>query len=38
MHFDSSGHKKISRGAQNGLYRIYYDWMRRGWFVRGRYD
>jgi protein ImuB len=38
IHFDSSGHKKSSRGAQNGLYRIYYDWMRRGWFVRGRYD
>src|ERR1700676_449507 len=39
IHFDCSGHKQIShRGAQNGLYRIYYDWMRRGWFVRGRYD
>jgi protein ImuB len=38
IHFDSSGHKKNSRGAQDGLYRIYYDWMRRGWFVRGRYD
>ncbi|HEX3371770.1 MAG TPA: hypothetical protein VHS08_04595, partial [Candidatus Acidoferrales bacterium] len=39
LHFDSSGHKKNShRSAQNGLYRIYYDWMRRGWFVRGRYD
>jgi protein ImuB len=24
--------------AQDGIYRIYYDWMRRGWFVRGRYD
>ena len=38
INFDSSGHKKNSRGAQNGLYRIYYDWMRRDWFVRGRYD
>ena len=38
IEFDSSGQKNISRGAQNGLYRIYYDWMRRGWFVRGRYD
>jgi len=39
IHFDSSGHKQVShRSAQNGLYRIYYDWMRRGWFVRGRYD
>jgi protein ImuB len=36
--FDFSGHKKSPRGAQNGLYRIYYDWMRRGWFVRGRFD
>ncbi|MGH9595113.1 MAG: hypothetical protein ACRD5L_18620, partial [Bryobacteraceae bacterium] len=24
--------------AQDGLYRIYYDWTRRSWFVRGRYD
>jgi protein ImuB len=39
IHFDCSGHKQVShRGAQNGVYRIYYDWMRRGWFVRGRYD
>jgi len=39
IHFDCSGRKQIAhRGAQNGLYRIYYDWMRRGWFVRGRYD
>jgi protein ImuB len=39
IHFDSSGKKQVSlRTAQNGLYRIYYDWMRRGWFVRGRYD
>ena len=37
--FDSSGHRRVSqRGTQNGLYRIYYDWMRHGWFVRGRYD
>ena len=39
IRFDFSGNKQASRlGAQNGLYRIYYDWMRRGWFVRGRYD
>jgi protein ImuB len=25
-------------GVPSGLYRIYYDWVRRGWFVRGRYD
>jgi protein ImuB len=24
--------------APDGLYRIYYDWTRRSWFVRGRYD
>ena len=36
--FDSSHAAKAHRNAQNGLYRIYYDWMRRGWFVRGRYD
>ena len=37
--FFDSGHKQVShQDAQNGLYRIYYDWMRRGWFVRGRYD
>ena len=37
--FDSSGYTQAShRDAQNGLYRIYYDRMRRGWFVRGRYD
>jgi protein ImuB len=24
--------------TQNGIYRIYYDWTRRNWFVRGRYD
>jgi len=24
--------------AMDGLYRIYYDWTRRSWFVRGRYD
>lgn len=25
-------------GPQNGIYRIYFDWRRHGWFVRGRYD
>jgi protein ImuB len=39
IRFDDSGRKQVSqRSAQNGLYRIYYDWLRRGWFVRGRYD
>jgi protein ImuB len=39
IRFDPFGNKHASRlGTQNGLYRIYYDWMRRGWFVRGRYD
>jgi hypothetical protein len=37
--FDSSGYRQAAhRDTQNGLYRIYYDWMRHGWFVRGRYD
>jgi len=26
------------RGVPDGIYRIYYDWTRQGWFVRGRYD
>jgi len=39
IHFDSCGKKQNSRAVpQNGLYRIYYDWVRRSWFVRGRYD
>jgi hypothetical protein len=25
-------------GRQRGLYRIYYDALRQGWFVRGEYD
>jgi protein ImuB len=39
IHFDSSPKKQNSRAVpQNGMYRIYYDWVRRSWFVRGRYD
>jgi protein ImuB len=39
IHFDSSGRKQNSHArAQDGIYRIYFDWLRRGWFVRGRYD
>lgn len=31
--------KRTSRqGLPDGIYRIYFDWTRRGWFVRGRYD
>ena len=31
--------KRSSRQrVPDGIYRIYYDWTRRGWFVRGRYD
>ena len=34
-----SGGKRTSRGGvPDGIYRIYYDWTRHGWFVRGRYD
>jgi protein ImuB len=37
--FNPSSHEHASRSImQNGLYRIYYDWTRRRWFVRGRYD
>jgi protein ImuB len=36
---DKSDDKRTSRrGVPDGIYRIYYDWTRRGWFVRGRYD
>ena len=39
IHFDCFGKKQNVRAVpQNGLYRIYYDWVRRSWFVRGRYD
>ena len=31
-------HRPSRRGVQSGIYRLYYDWTRRGWFVRGRYD
>jgi protein ImuB len=31
--------KRTSRRRMpDGIYRIYYDWTRRGWFVHGRYD
>jgi protein ImuB len=36
---NSAGNPQTSRlGVPSGLYRIYYDWVRRSWFVRGRYD
>lgn len=43
IRIQSSGNKPGNRqgspaAGQNGLYRIYYDWMRKDWFVRGRYD
>ncbi len=39
IRFASPGEKSSSRTkTQNGIYRIYYDWTRRNWFVRGRYD
>lgn len=28
----------LHRDAQDGLFRIYYDFLRRNWFVSGRYD
>jgi protein ImuB len=37
IHF-SSGNSAPRVAAPDGLYRIYYDWARRNWFVRGRYD
>jgi protein ImuB len=39
IRFASPGGKSSSRAkTQNGIYRIYYDWTRHNWFVRGRYD
>jgi protein ImuB len=38
IHFDSSVRRQVSNVVADGLYRIYYDWVRRGWFVHGRYD
>jgi protein ImuB len=39
IRFISPGEKSSARAkTQNGIYRIYYDWTRRNWFVRGRYD
>jgi len=36
IRFHSSQASRMA--APDGLYRIYYDWTRRSWFVRGRYD
>jgi protein ImuB len=39
IRFASSVDRNSARAkTQNGIYRIYYDWTRRNWFVRGRYD
>lgn len=39
IRFASAREKNSSRAkTQSGIYRIYYDWTRRNWFVRGRYD
>lgn len=35
---DGNNALRSHAGPQNGIYRIYYDWRRHGWFVRGRYD
>jgi len=32
------GEQKRGEGMHTGLYRIYYDALRQGWFVRGEYD
>jgi protein ImuB len=32
------GEQKHGEGRHTGLYRIYYDALRQGWFVRGEYD
>jgi protein ImuB len=34
----SDGKRASRRRVPDGIYRIYYDWTRSGWFVRGRYD
>jgi hypothetical protein len=36
--FELENKRPTRRGLPNGIYRLYYDWTRRGWFVRGRYD
>jgi protein ImuB len=39
LDFPATHNKRISyANARDGLYRIYYDALRQGWFVRGRYD
>ena len=39
LDFSGARNKQSSyASARDGLYRIYYDALRQGWFVRGRYD
>jgi protein ImuB len=39
LDFSAARNKQnLYAGARDGLYRIYYDALRQGWFVRGRYD
>ncbi len=39
LDFSAARNKRSSyANARDGLYRIYYDALRQGWFVRGRYD
>jgi protein ImuB len=39
LDFSGMHNKRTSyASARDGLYRIYYDALRQGWFVRGRYD
>lgn len=35
---DVRNKRNLYASARDGLYRIYYDALRQGWFVRGRYD
>jgi protein ImuB len=39
LDFSAARNKRsLYASARDGLYRIYYDALRQGWFVRGRYD
>ena len=38
QHKGEQSHPKKQSGTQHRLYRIYYDALRQGWFVRGSYD
>jgi len=38
IRFDAVRNGNKASPQQDGLYRIYYDGVRRGWFARGRYD